>query len=271
MPHPALLRTTIFLVLLVPLASSAQIANIEKFRLDKDTANMWMGNTGLGYSSKRQQNTVNDFSAFLNLVYLSKKHSYMTINYCDLQQVNKFSFISEGYTHWRLNLLRRHFVTYEPFLQFQYDRGRGLTSRNLYGLSFRFNLLHRNKNNKRLNITASTGLMYEDEYWQGAVLHYPQENDSTRAHTQFAKSTSNFYLKALLHEKITLFSSIYYQARFDKFNFPRLISDIQFVFKVTKKLSLSTSFISTYDSRPIVTRNIFTYKLSGNFVFNLNN
>lgn len=270
MSQPILFRITIFLLFLVPYCSKAQIANIEKYRLDKDTANAWLGNTGIGFSSKKQQNTVNEFSAYLNVVYLSKKHSYMTMNYCDLQQVNKFDFISEGYTHWRANFFRRHFVSYEPFVQFQYDKGRGLNSRNLYGLSFRFNVLHRNKNSNKLNITMSTGAMYEEEYWQGTVLRYAIEGDTARAHTQFLKSTSNFFMKAALHEKITLFTSIYYQARFERLNFPRVVSDIQFVFKVTKKLALSTAFVSTYDSRPIVARNVFTYKFSGSFMFQLN-
>lgn len=270
MPQLTFVRTTIFSLFLFPVLGSAQIANIEKFRLDKDTSRLWMGNAGLGYSSKKQQNIVNDFSAYLNMVYLSKKHSYMTINYMDLQQVDKFTFISEGYTHWRLNFYRKHFVSYEPFVQFQYDKGRGLTGRNLYGLSFRFNLLHRNKEQQKLDFTVSTGVMYEEEFWQGTVLRYAEEGDTTRAHTQFVKSTSNFFMKAMLHEKITLFSSIYYQARFEKFNYPRIVSDIQFVFKVTKKFSLSTGFVSTYDSLPIVDRNVFTYKLSGNFLFQLN-
>ena len=264
------IRITILLLFLFPFCSKAQIANIEKFRLDKDTARIWMGNAGLGYSSKKQQNIVNDFSAYLNLVYLSKMHSYMTINYMDLQQVDKFTFISEGYTHWRLNFFRKHLVSYEPFVQFQYDKGRGLIDRNLYGLSFRFNLLHKNKDHRKLDMTVSTGAMYEEEFWQGAVLRYAEPGDSTRAHTQFIKSTSNFYLRASLHEKITLFTSIYYQARFEKFNSPRIVSDIQFQFKVTKRFALSTGFVSTYDSFPIVERNIFTYKLSGNFVFQLN-
>ncbi|HVD98701.1 MAG TPA: hypothetical protein VNB90_10905 [Cytophagaceae bacterium] len=255
---------------MVPSILQAQIANIEKYRLDKDTSNAWLGNTGLGLASKKQQNTVNEFSAYLNVVYLSGKHSYMTINYTDLQQVNKFNFISEGYTHWRANFFRKQFVSYEPFFQLQYDKGRGLDSRNLYGLSFRFNLLHRNKDRKKLDITVSTGLMYEEEYWQGKVLRFGEANDSTRAHTQFIKSTSNFFLRAALHENITLYTSIYYQARFEKFTHPRIVSDIQCVFKITKKLSFSTTFGSTYDALPIVAGNVFTYKLSGNFMFQLN-
>jgi hypothetical protein len=266
----ALKYLTILTILLVPILSNAQIANIEKFRLDKDTSNLWLGNTGFSLSSKKQKNVVNEYSAYLNLVYLSKRHSYMTLNYTDLQQLDKYSFISEGYTHWRINFFRRNRLSYEPFVQFQYDKGRGLLKRNLYGYCFRLNLLKYNKNNDRFDLGVSTGAMYEEEEWSGKVVHYETNGDTSRTQTHFIKSTSNLFARASLHEKITLFASVYYQARFEKFNYPRVVSDLQLVFKVTKVLSLNSGFGATYDSYPVVSGNIFTYKLSGGFLFKLN-
>jgi len=261
---------TLLLLFLVPSFTPAQIANIEKFRLDKDTVNLWLGNAGFGFSSKKQKNVVNEYNAYLNLVYLSKRHSYMTLNYTDLQQIDKYKFISEGYTHWRVNFFRRNRISYEPFIQFQYDKGRGLSKRNLYGYCFRLNLLKYKKDRDRFDLGISTGAMYEEEEWNGKVVHYKTNNDSTHTQTHFIKSTSNLFAKAGLHEKITLFASVYYQARFDKFNYPRVVSDIQLTFKVTKLLSLNTGFVATYDSYPVVNGNIFTYKLNGSFQFKLN-
>ena len=260
----------IFILALFPFIASSQIANIEKFRLNKDTSKLWLGNAGLGFSSKKQKNIVNEYTIYLNLVYLSKNHSYMTLNYSDLQQVDKFRYISEGYTHWRINFLRKNKISYEPFVQFQYDKGRGLLKRNLYGFSFRLRLLNVKNEKDKLDIGISTGAMYEDEEWTGNVLRFGLGNDSSRAATQFVKSTSNLFVRASLHEKITLFTSVYYQARYEKFNKPRIVSDIQLIFKITKLLSISTGFVSTYDSYPIVDGNIFTYKLNGSFLFKLN-
>ncbi len=261
---------TFLTLLLVPSFTNAQIANIEKFRLDKDTANLWMGNASFGFASKKQKNIVSEYTTYFNMAYLSKKHSYMTLNYSDLQQVDKYKYISEGYTHWRINFLRRNRLSYEPFIQFQYDKGRGLTKRNLYGFSFRLSLLKYHKEKDRLDIGVSTGAMYEDEEWRGKVIRFGVEGDTGKAATQFIKSTNNIFLRATLHEKITLFTSVYYQARYEKFFNPRIVSDIQLVFKVTKLLSLSSGFNSTYDSYPIVEGNIFTYKLSGSVIFKLN-
>ena len=270
-----MLKSTLKLLVLLlitfsPFLSFAQIANIEKFRLDKDTSNLWLGNIGIGFASKKQKNIVNEYNAYFNLVYLSKNHSYMTLNHSDLKQVDKFRYISEGYTHWRINFFRRHRISYEPFVQFQYDKGRGLINRNLYGFSFRLQLIKVKKEKDKLDIGISTGAMYEKEDWTENVIRYALPGDTSRAQTLFVKSTSNLFARASLHEKITLFTSVYYQARFEKFNKPRVVSDIQLVFKVTKLISFTTGFVSTYDSYPIVDGNIFTYKLNGTLLFKIN-
>jgi hypothetical protein len=262
---------TFLSLIFVPLFAEAQIMNIEKYRLDKDTSKIWMGNMGFGFASKKQQNIVNEYNAYLNLAYLSKLHSYMTINHFNLQQLNSSSFVSEGYAHLRLNFFRKNLISYEPFVQYQYDLGRGLLYRNLYGLSFRMNLFrNRTKEEKdKHNIGIGTGVMYEEEYWKGTVLRFAEEGDTTHAHTRFIKSTTNVFAKVTLHKKITLFGTVYYQARFEKFTCPRIVSDVQFVFKVTNGLSLTTQFASTFDSLPIVAGNIFTYTLSGSFLIKL--
>jgi hypothetical protein len=271
--HRASKLITLLLFLIVPFLLKAQTTNIEKYRLDKDTSKIWLGNAGFGFSSKKQQNVVQQYNGYLNLAYLSKLHSYMTINYGNIQLVNKTSFVSEGYTHWRINFFRMHLISYEPFVQYQYDLGRGLLHRELAGMSFRMNLL-RNKTNKdkdKFTIGISTGAMYEDEFWKGDVLRFEVKSDTNHAHTQFIKSTSYLFAKAALHEKITLFSTVYYQARFDRFFRPRIVTDMQLMFKITKVLSFSTDFASTFDSLPIVTGNVFTYTFSGSFFIKLNN
>jgi hypothetical protein len=260
----------IFSLLLACLGTQAQITNIEKFRLDKDTANIWMGNISFGFSNKKQKNTVAELNSGLHMVYLSKRHSYMTINYLNLQKVNQVEVISEGYTHWRANFWRKNIVSYEPFIQFQYDRGRGLQHRHLYGLAFRLNTLQYSKVKYKAEVAVSTGAMYEDEVWRGEVLHHGIEGDSTRAVTRFFKNTSNVSFRIRLHEKITYHGIVYYQARFARLDQPRIITDMQLIFKVTRILSLSSDFTSTYDSRPVVEGNIFTYKLAGSFIIKIN-
>lgn len=237
--------------------------NIERFRLDKDTANIWMGNLGFGFANKKQKVGMLQYNAYTNVAYLSDKHSYMSINYVKFIKVEKADVISDGYTHWRINFMRRKLLSYEPFVQLQYDYGRGLRYRQLMGFSFRLNI-HSHEN---INVGFNTGAMWEEERWKGVVLRYQMPDDSTRAETSFIKSTSNLFLKATFSKHVTLFSIMYYQARFEDFFRPRFISDTQLQFSVGKHFGFNTQFTSTIDAAPIVEKNNFVYALTSSLSY----
>ena len=239
-------------------STQAQIMNIERFRLDKDTFNVWMGNIGFGFSNKKQKVAMFQYNANANIAYLSRRHSYMTINYIKFIKVEKTDVLSEGYTHWRINFMRRKFLSYEPFVQFQYDLGRGLQYRQLAGFSFRFNVHSQDK----VNVGFNTGAMWEVEEWKGAVLRFPLETDSTRAQTNFIKSTTNLFAKIPLSKQVTFFSIMYYQARFDDFFHPRFINDTQLQIALGKHFAFNSQFTSTLDAAPILQNNGFVYSLS---------
>ena len=48
------LKLSFLLVLSSVFQTNAQILNIEKFRLDKDTFNVWMCNVTFGFNAKKQ-------------------------------------------------------------------------------------------------------------------------------------------------------------------------------------------------------------------------
>lgn len=257
-----------FVLCLLPVFSfclaHGQILNIENFRFDKDTVNAWGGNIGFGFSTKQQQNSVTTLNANSNLAYFAQKHTYLTINYIKFIAVEKSEVISEGYLHLRTILYRKKFVSYEPFLQLQYDLGRGLQRRALCGFSFRFNFLK----TKKFIMAANTGIMYEHEAWEGEVLRYPTPEIPQRAETSFIKSTSNFTLRGDIAHNVYLLFVTYYQARYEKFLQPRIITDLQVNLKISKVLSLSNQFTSTYDALPILRNNKFIYSLSTNLLIN---
>jgi hypothetical protein len=269
MLYIALRYITILSLALVPFLSNSQILNIEKFRLDKDTFNIWMGNASFGFSARQQQNFTSDYNSNLNLVYLAKKHSYMSINHLNVDQINKVSFVSEGYTHWRANFWRKKAVSCEPFFQWQYDKGRGLEERMLTGISIRDNFLKNKFKKENVELGIGTGIMYEYEHWQGTITRTEYSYDSLNAYTSFLKNTTNLFTRLALHDNITFFASIYYQSRFNDFLNPRIISDVQLVMKITKAIAIGYQFTSHYDSRPIITGNIYTYNMSGNLILKL--
>jgi putative salt-induced outer membrane protein YdiY len=257
--------TISIVLLLISFTSIGQILNIEKFRIDKDTSNVWGANVGFGFSTKKQQTSVTTLNANANIVYLSKKHSYITINYIKFVGIENVNPLSEGYTHWRLTLLRQKFMSYEPFIQWQYDKGRGLLKRKLYGGTIRLNVLK----TKKTMIAFNTGAMYEYELWRGEVIRYPLENTQDSAQTQFLKSTNSITVRGDVTPNVNVFLVSYYQARFDRFFSPRIISEIQVNVKINKYFSISNQFTSTYDAIPILKNNTFIYSYTTNLLFKL--
>lgn len=259
---PMLKSGLIFLLILAPLFSTAQILNVEKFRVDKDTSNAWAGNIGGGFNLKQQQTRVITLNANSNLVYLSRRHSYLNINNIKFVGVQSSDIISEGYTHWRVNLSRKTFVSYEPFVQAQYDLGRGLQERELAGFSFRFNLVRTPKT----LIAFNSGAMYEHEVWKGTVLRYPEPSSPGYAETSFIKSTSNISVRGDVAPNVNVLLVTYYQARFEKFFRPRVISELQVNFVINKYFSISHQFTSLLDAMPILDNNEFTYNYNINLI-----
>jgi len=257
--------TLFLLVLYSTISSHGQILNIEKFRIDKDTSNVWGVNVGFGFSTKKQQTSVTTMNANANIVYLSKKHSYITINYIKFVGIENVNPLSEGYTHWRLTLLRKKFVSYEPFVQWQYDKGRGLLKRELYGASIRLNVLR----TKKTMIAFNSGAMYEYELWRGEVIRFPIENTQDSAQTRFLKSTNSITVRGDVASNVNVFLVSYYQARFNRFFSPRIISEIQVNIKINKYFSISNQFTSTYDAIPILKNNTFIYSYTTSLLFKI--
>ncbi|MBO9699242.1 MAG: DUF481 domain-containing protein [Sporocytophaga sp.] len=253
------LLITISFACFVP-SSFGQILNIERFRIEKDTSNYWTGNIGLGFSTKKQQNQVTSVNLNSNLVYLSEKHGYLNINYGKLIKTTQQRVISEGYTHWRVNLFRTHRLSYEPFLQLQYDLGRGLQIRELYGASLRFRI----KSTPKFSFSINSGGMYEHEIWRGDVLRFESGGDSTKAETYFFKNTTNVSFRGDVSQNVNVFMVTYYQARFTNFFKPRVITDFQVMININKYFSLNNQFVATYDALPLITGNkfVYTYNMS---------
>jgi hypothetical protein len=240
----------------------SQILNIERFRPSKDTANVWMGNVGLGFSNKKQLNNVLYLNADANVVYMSAMHSYMSINNLSLIRAAESQLISDAYSHFRFNFMRKKFISYEPFLQWQYDLGRGLEKRELYGFTFRAKLT----SGQKIELSANTGAMYEHEKWKGQVLRLATDSSYTHAEARFLKSTSNISLKSKLGTGITLFVLTYYQARFNRFLQPRVISDFKINFRINTYFSFSTQLTGIADANPIIKNNRLVYEFNNRLV-----
>ncbi|QHT66066.1 DUF481 domain-containing protein [Rhodocytophaga rosea] len=239
---------------LICFSASGQILNIEKDRIDSDTANVWLGNIGLTFNTRSQQVQVLTFNAFSNVVYLSRKHSYIFISNNNLIRIKGQDVISDGYGHFRIHFLRRKKLSAETFAQAQYDESRGMHERELAGAGIRYHIHH----SDQLNLAAGLGAMYEHERWA------LEGNDST---TSVVKSTNYFSLhwKISKHAEFNFIN--YYQARFSAFFHPRIISDASLIISINRHFAFTTRFVATYDALPVIPVNKYVYSLTNGLVF----
>lgn len=258
-----------FLILcsLSPTLSFSQILNIEKFRLDKDTSDLWLGNASLGFAAKKQQNNIYTANTSANVVYLSKNVSYMSLNKLNLIRQNSVNLINTGYSHERITFRRQKKLCYEPFIQYQFDAGRGLINRELVGFAPRYTFFS-GENNRVFAINS--GIMFEHELWKGQVLRFQRPGFENLSETYFIKSTTNVTYRANIVKNVNLFLVGYYQARFGRFFRPRVILDITLQFTINKYLKLKTQLNAMYDALPMITKNSFVYTLNNSLVVNFN-
>lgn len=250
------IKSALFLFIFsISAISHAQILNAEEFRLDEDSSNLWVGNAEFGFSAKKQQTDVFTVSSKANTAYLTDKHSYMFLGYLNVVKVASSNVISEGYGHVRFNFLRRKIFSLEQFNQLQFDQGRGMKVRGLLGANLRFRI----KSNDRWEFAVNSGLMYEDELWEGTNGLISNVN---------VKSTTSGTWRYKISKVISVFMIAYYQARFDQFFKPRFISDSSLQINLTSKFFFRAQYVATFDAAPIIENNKLIYNFSNTLGYN---
>ena len=257
-----------FLVLLV--SAEAQILNIERSRVERDTVNYFTGRGGLNFSMFNRNAGKNNPNNFLqltftgDLAYISANHSYLLLNYYNYLLVNydskelRNTVASNGYSHFRVNLMRRRKLSYELFTQYQADMARGLERRILSGGGIRLTVYK----SANTSVFAGTGLMHEHETWKNP------EQEGGLFVSDLPKSTNYVSLKAKLSEHVETNNIVYYQTGYD----PgisrlrnRVSGEVGLIVKLKGNVSFRTNFSCTYEDRPIVPVTRFIYSVSYGF------
>ncbi|MBF9253854.1 DUF481 domain-containing protein [Pontibacter sp. 172403-2] len=249
-------------------AANAQILNIERARVEQDSANYLTGKLGINFSVYNQnagKNNPNNYLQFTfngDLAYVSPQNSYLLINNYNYLLVNftseeqRNTVASTGYAHFRVNFLRKRKLSYELFAQVQADKARGLELRTLAGGGLRIAVLR----GADVSVYAGTGLMHEHEEWRNLA----QEGSGYRI-ADLVKSTNYISTKAKLSEQLSTEGIVYYQFGYDN-NIARMRNrvsgDVSLNVKLNSKFAFRTSFNCTFENRPIVPVTKFVYALT---------
>jgi len=266
--------TIVWLIVCFGLAApvKAQILNIEKVRIEQDSSNYMTGKLGFNFSMFNRNAGKDNPNNFLQLTfngdaaYISAKHSYLLLNYYNYLLINydnreqRNTVASNGFTHFRVNLLRKRRLSYELFTQLQTDKARGLDIRTLAGAGVRLALLRLDKS----SLYFGTGLMHEHETWQSP------EEDLTLT-SDLAKLTNYLSVRSALNNYVTIEGIAYYQTGYDKtidaFR-NRVSGDTNLLVKLNSTLSFRTGFNCTYEDKPIVPVTRFVYAITNGIQLN---
>lgn len=255
-----------FLYLLFASSANSQILKINSTDLAADTSHIFSGDVNLNLNINNRSATPEENLLFTgiefrnNLTYLSEKHAYLLINHLNYFTITGGPLVSTGHSHGRINLLRRRKLSYELFTQVQYDEGRRMPLRYLFGGGIRMRLLDGEKG----NMYGGIGIMNEFEQWK------PFEGESI-IDKQIWKNTSYLSGKILISKNFTTNIISYYQGGYDDESEVfrhRVSGDLSFNARITGRLAFTTNFTIMYESDPVININPVVFSLTNGLKFN---
>jgi len=239
-----------------------QILKVNKAELDSDSSKYLVGSVNLNFNinnrgtTNNQQNTFRGFEGYADLVYVSKQNAYILINNINYFKTTGGPLISTGYAHFRTNFYRKRVISYEMFSQVQYDDGRNMPIRYLFGGGFKFQLIDKEKSHLHLGI----GVMNETEKWQPTTM---ESNDLIVKNIWKTSNYLNGHVE--LNDHINFDIMTYYQGGYDEESDlfrNRISGDAILTVEISDKLSFLTNFSAQYEDRPIIPINNFIYSLT---------
>lgn len=256
------------LALLFPgsiLSVQAQILNVESLRIYSDSSHNLFGSSGLGFSGFNRYTAESKSEFFLglngnmNIGYFKEKFALYSINSFNLVLLGGTPLANTAYSHQRIHLLHKRKLSYEGFVQAQYDKARKMDSRYLVGGMARVRIYM----TKTSRLFMGIGPMLEQENWVN-----PEAAD-TPISVLFLKGTGYMAFRTKIGESSSASAVCYYQAGYDKAIAGmrnRFVGDAALQFSITKKLRFQTGVTVGYDPLPIVPVNKFTLNYSNNFL-----
>lgn len=253
-------KITLFILLILSIKTNAQILKVNKGELDADSSNYFIGNINIDFnmnnrsSSADQDITFVGFNGKSDLVYLGNKHAYILINNLNYFKSTGGPLISTGYSHFRVNFLRKQKLSYESFTQIQYDDGRKMPLRRLLGGGMRYEIF----DTENSQMHSGTGIMFEYEEWENT------EPDILIIR-EIWKNSSYIAFDTNINETVQFNGIAYFQGGMDaESNLfrTRFSGDVSLSFELTNNLSFNTSFTFQYEDRPIIMINNWVYSLT---------
>jgi hypothetical protein len=233
----SMIKKTSFILLFIFLSFSAfsQIVNIEKKRKD---AKGFQANIGLEFNLKNNGKQFLELKNTADIQYIRKAHTFIFLNDIQLLNIDKGSFINNGFQHLRYNYTIKDssFLTLEAFGQYQYNEQKLLQKRIISGGGPRFALFRK----ENISFYIAPLAMFEHE-----LLF-----DSVHTETKLIRGDLYTNLYFNINDFVTFSHILYYQPAFSDFTDYRISSEAGLNFNITEHLAYKVNFAFDYDNQP---------------------
>lgn len=247
--------------------TNAQILNIERYRLQRDSTKNFIAKATGGLNIYNRSASVDDpvnlfgYNWDFNSMYQPGKHAFILVSKFDYLKINDSDFLNFGLVHGRVVFNRDRKSHLEAYTQYSFDNFRGLAPRWIVGGSWRQKLV----NSTKSTLIVGIGALKEWETWENPI-------SEEFVGVSFVKSANYVSLRQSINDFVDLNTVIYYQTGYDN-SIERLRNrvsgNINLNTKITDIFSFTNSFEFSYEDRPIVpiTPFIFAFRTGISFDF----
>ncbi|MCC7521361.1 MAG: DUF481 domain-containing protein [Flavobacteriaceae bacterium] len=229
-------KISLLLCLLFGFNLKAQIINVESKRMITDTIG-WSGSAELSLELNKSVNELFKVNNQIHVQYKTHKHLILFLNTIGFDRVDGTDFINNGTQHLRFNYKIKPHLTYEAFMQNQYNSVSKITYRRLVGTGLRWKM----SDLERYKMYLGSLIMFENEKNKGetVVLQHDWRNSSYFSFTfKFTEHTQ-------------LVSTTYLQPRLDFLKDYRVSHQSVLNLKISKKLGFNATFTYNFDAYPV--------------------
>lgn len=234
----SVMKVTSILILIWSIAPniSAQVVNIEKKR--KGHQDGFAGALSFGFNLMDNGKSISQFNNNIDLQYKKGASAIILLNDLSLIRVDDDDLVNSGFQHLRYNYTVKDssFLTFEGFVQHQYNTIKLMERRFLLGGGPRFRIV----GSKKVEFFVATLGMYE----------YEQRSDSLRTKLEFARMASYASITWDIRENLSFKNITYYQPAFTNFDNYRVSSETSLGLQISDALTFKVSFQTTFDSNP---------------------
>lgn len=220
-------------VLSLQLNLRGQVINIESRRFLNDT-NGWIGKTDSWFAITQNIQQIISLGNSVHVQYAKHEHKFLILNDINFVKAGLTDFVNSGYQHLRYSYRIRKWITWESFLQAQYNAVLRVKGRYLAGIGPRLRMVKRE--DFRLYIAA----LYMYEYEE--IRNDPVLN---RDHRMSAYATFTWNL----NENAEFSSTTFYQPNLANFSDYRIAGDGAFEVAINRKLSFKLNYNFLFDTK----------------------